>query len=198
MRQVVFATGRVIAENFISTSFFPEGPMHALPRTITADSSRSGQRSDAALLQSFDAFYRAKNETSRGLRETFTIEPGTEEDKLLEQAWFFESAMQDVQKGRTVGATKEGLLMTTTYDTSKGDLAVMLEGFSMPFVLRQRGNEFQVVGDCYVHGIMDGVLVCETEDKVEMKLSEIEPGKKIDRVRKPPGDFADLETFTLV
>lgn len=37
-----------------------------------------------------------------------------------------------------------------------GDLVVILCDVALPFVLRQDGDEFRLIGACYVHGIMFG------------------------------------------
>ncbi|KAK7912154.1 hypothetical protein PG985_014635 [Apiospora marii] len=75
------------------------------------------------------------------------------------------------------GASEEGnndFMGTVPWDAENGDYCVLLEGFRTPFVLRKklrRGKakssgdpsggqeEFRLVGDCYVHGIMDGELL---------------------------------------
>jgi hypothetical protein len=37
-----------------------------------------------------------------------------------------------------------------------GDCIVLLKGMSTPAILRLRGNMWEFIGDCYVHGIMNG------------------------------------------
>jgi len=37
----------------------------------------------------------------------------------------------------------------------------------MPFVLRRRGDEFVIIGDAYIHGIMDGELICAVDERIE-------------------------------
>ena len=41
----------------------------------------------------------------------------------------------------------------------KGDLVVVLMGYITPFLLRPAGDGFLLVGECYVHGIMQGQSV---------------------------------------
>lgn len=41
---------------------------------------------------------------------------------------------------------------------------MILEGFKVTFVLRKEIEDWKIVGDCYVHGIMDGELVVSTKD----------------------------------
>ena len=45
--------------------------------------------------------------------------------------------------------------------TAAGDQIFLLIGSDVPFVLRPAGNEFELVGACYVHGIMYGEGLCQ-------------------------------------
>jgi hypothetical protein len=72
--------------------------------------------------------------------------------------------------GRRFGITENGYIGLLPAETEAGDTVVVLDGARVPFVLRQtiRGleprplgevivrDEFTVIGDCYVHGIMLG------------------------------------------
>jgi hypothetical protein len=49
------------------------------------------------------------------------------------------------------------------YNTEPGDFCAVLFGGDVPFVLRDEGDEQMLVGDCYVHGIMQGEVVADTE-----------------------------------
>ncbi|KAI8676267.1 ATP-grasp domain-containing protein [Fusarium sp. Ph1] len=47
-----------------------------------------------------------------------------------------------------------------------GDIIVIFYGAHVPFVLRPKGQEFQLLGEAYVHGIMDGEFMrVDREDK---------------------------------
>jgi hypothetical protein len=61
--------------------------------------------------------------------------------------------------------TKMGLVGVGPYDTKKGDLCVALLGGDVPFVLRKETDKQILVGDCYVHGIMNGELAHLPNDK---------------------------------
>ena len=76
------------------------------------------------------------------------VDPDSEEARDLDEAWLYESALQDVHNGRRICVTKGRYMGVTTYDTEKGDLLVMLEGFAMPFVFRPNGENFVIIGDC--------------------------------------------------
>lgn len=82
----------------------------------------------------------------------------------------------------------------------KGDLLVILEGFTIAFVLRRKGDHFVIAGDCYIHGIMDDELVCAPEDKFELGESQVEADRNGDRfcIRLPTDVFATFQTFTIV
>ena len=40
--------------------------------------------------------------------------------------------------------------------TRKGDSIVLLKGGRLPFVVRKEGENWAVLGSCYIHGIMSG------------------------------------------
>ena len=200
MRQVVYATAKMLFQNFCPADRYPEGWSTALGRTLAADCTRSGERSDPAFMESFAAFENFNDQSLEMSVLKATIEPGSEKDKLLDQAWRYENAVQEVQKGRRICVTKGGYMGITTYDTEMGDLLVILEGFTMPFVLRRKGDHFVIVGDCYIHGIMDGELVCTPQDKFELGESQVEADSNGDRfcIRLPTDVFATFQTFTIV
>jgi hypothetical protein len=66
--------------------------------------------------------------------------------------------------------TKEGFMALVPSITQLGDVVVVLNGHPMPFVLRPVQEYFQVIGLCYVHGMMEnncGVLIEEFKIKFE-------------------------------
>ncbi|KAJ3532662.1 hypothetical protein NM208_g8335 [Fusarium decemcellulare] len=65
---------------------------------------------------------------------------------------YFKTAM----KGRKFLVTASGLLCLASDNTSANDIICVGLGCSSPIVLRQHGEEFEIVGDCYVDGYMDG------------------------------------------
>ena len=45
----------------------------------------------------------------------------------------------------------------TLHDSERGDLVAIIMGADVPFVLRSTGvGTYELVGDCYIHGVMDG------------------------------------------
>ncbi len=47
-------------------------------------------------------------------------------------------------------------------DMQKGDSLALLEGGRVPYVLRRKGEWFELVGDCYIHGVMHGEIFDST------------------------------------
>ncbi|MCJ1316840.1 hypothetical protein MMC15_002161 [Xylographa vitiligo] len=50
----------------------------------------------------------------------------------------------------------------------QGDLVCILHGSNVPVLLRAQGNFYEVVGQCYVHGIMEGEAVDWEEDEADL------------------------------
>lgn len=63
-------------------------------------------------------------------------------------------------KGRRVMRTRRGFLGLCPEDTKEGDKVVLLRGSDVPFVFRpvfrQKGNCWNLVGECFVHEVMYG------------------------------------------
>lgn len=57
---------------------------------------------------------------------------------------------------RRLMTTSKGYIGLTSDVTRSGDVVCVLLGCSMPMILRPVGNRYTVIGECYVHGLMDG------------------------------------------
>jgi hypothetical protein len=53
------------------------------------------------------------------------------------------------------------------------DKVWIIPGARTPFVLRQKDTRYQLVGECYVHGLMNGEAMKKVESG-EYKVKEIE------------------------
>jgi hypothetical protein len=200
------------ATDYCSKTYPSEDILAAMARTLVMDCTWHGQRtgSDPSFLDSFNAFQRLyENGPDEDTPEDANIYQlgifawirdfdAEEENNLREKSWPFEVALQEAHKGRRFCTTKEGYMCTTPFDTERGDVIVILEGFRMPFVLRQSGSDWKLVGDCYVHGIMDGELVVPL-DGVEVGSDEMSTGAngKPFAMRTASG-FAKFQEFSIV
>ena len=57
-----------------------------------------------------------------------------------------------------------------------GDLVCIMNGSPTPFVLRKRGQDFEFIGECYVHGIMYGEAVDwsqEEGDRFDIRSTQV-------------------------
>ena len=59
---------------------------------------------------------------------------------------------------RSFVLTGGGRMATVPATTEEHDLIVIFAGSSLPFVIRQREEKFDLIGPAYVHGAMDGEL----------------------------------------
>ncbi|KAL2694258.1 hypothetical protein Neosp_000833 [[Neocosmospora] mangrovei] len=71
--------------------------------------------------------------------------------------------------GSRIVRTKTGLIGTAPWDVQEGDFVCVFYGGQTPFVLRRDENcpgKYRFVGDCYIHGIMEGeALSMELEER---------------------------------
>lgn len=74
---------------------------------------------------------------------------------------------------RSFVSTEKGYLGLAPSGTRKGDVLCVLRGGDVPFVLREKENGYwELVGEAYVHGIMDGSWVRKAakKDVMEFKI----------------------------
>ncbi|KAJ0373557.1 hypothetical protein COL26b_008279 [Colletotrichum chrysophilum] len=99
-------------------------------------------------------------------------------------------------------------MSTLPWNAEIEDYIVLLEGFRTPFVLRKtktesgagQVEEYKVVGDCYVHGVMDGELLRwadEVDEKLESEYFSTDSEGQRYAVQAPQG-FVPFADFTLV
>lgn len=74
--------------------------------------------------------------------------------------WYLRNATT-WQDGRRVFATSEGFLGVGPDHVRPGDRVCILYGLDVPFVLRPVGDRYELVGEAWVHGIMDGEFMEE-------------------------------------
>ncbi|PVH74686.1 hypothetical protein DL98DRAFT_519127 [Cadophora sp. DSE1049] len=82
-------------------------------------------------------------------------------DDWIWGAMEFREAAATIVKERRLFTTERGLLAKTTRTLRKGDEVWMLCDAHVPFVLRPtaRTGEYEVIGDCYVNGFMNGEML---------------------------------------
>jgi len=64
---------------------------------------------------------------------------------------------------RTIFTTRNGQLGTGLRHTRKGDEVWVLEGGRVPYILRSKGHQYELVGDAYIYEIINGEAVKNRE-----------------------------------
>ncbi|KAI1855896.1 hypothetical protein JX265_011979 [Neoarthrinium moseri] len=74
----------------------------------------------------------------------------------------YKTQTQVACRDRKIAVTDEGYMGLVPMCSQVGDEVFLLGGASVPFVLRRRDpawNKFILVGDCYIHGVMEGEVM---------------------------------------
>ena len=82
---------------------------------------------------------------------------------LSEEAAIFMQACRIACSARRLCQTEKGRAGLVPGQTIEGDRVCVFSGVPIPFVVRRKGEHYQLVGPCYVHDMMDGQAV-ESED----------------------------------
>ena len=64
--------------------------------------------------------------------------------------------MDAMSTNRRFATTVLGYMGLFPSQARKGDAVAIIYGAPSPFVIRPEGQDYQLIGECYVHGIMDG------------------------------------------
>lgn len=64
-----------------------------------------------------------------------------------------------VNFSRCLYRTRRGFLGSGPEDVRRSDVVVVLLGGAVPFVLRPVGPGYVLIGDTYIHGVIDGEVV---------------------------------------
>lgn len=91
------------------------------------------------------------------------------------QAVLYESVALELAAGRKFAITRNGDMAWVPSATRLGDVICWLAGCAVPFVVRKAREkeeaEWELVGDCYVHGRMQEGNVWVFERPVDMVLT---------------------------
>jgi hypothetical protein len=66
----------------------------------------------------------------------------------------YSSVFEKFSMGRKFCISRKGSTAWVPRDTKLSDVMCFLAGCSVPFVIRQEGNSFRLLGDCYLHSMM--------------------------------------------
>lgn len=95
-------------------------------------------------------------------------------EQLIREAARFSQALRPNIKGRRFCVTNGGLCGMVPERAEPGDAICVILGCAVPLVLKRRGHgRFELVGECYIHGLMDGEaldLVLDVDDITEQDI----------------------------
>ena len=72
---------------------------------------------------------------------------------------------------RRFGTTDKGYMGMFPAQTQERDIVALIYGARTPFVIRPITNSYHFIGECYVHGIMDGEAMIEIDPEPLGKIS---------------------------
>ena len=111
----------------------------------------------------------------------------------------FNSSYRQACIGRRFFVTQKGYFSNGPAELEEGDEIYILAGGKHPFALRplstSRSDTYELIGDCYVHGIMDGQAVSDSgtgQESVEDSHCEENDGGQTHDPDLPLRDFYDI------
>ena len=123
----------------------------ALWRTLTCNTTAKGERA----LSSYHENYLSWRKVVQMMQSRADTFHATMEEHFA-RARVYDESFGLATMGRRIFTTREGYIGLAPSRTMAKDLVCILKGASVPFVLRQAGENFTLVGECYCHGIMYG------------------------------------------
>ena len=95
-------------------------------------------------------------------KRTASYFPASEEIKRMHEEGFMQTAVQyagtslNMMHWKSFAASSAGYLASVPVSSLAGDLVCVVMGAAVPFVLRPTHAGYQLIGECYVHGLMNG------------------------------------------
>jgi hypothetical protein len=65
--------------------------------------------------------------------------------------------------GRRIVRLDNGYIGMVPWLVRRKDVIMLIKGGRVPLALRPRGNNYELLGDCYIHGIMKGEAFDESQ-----------------------------------
>ncbi|KAK3385530.1 hypothetical protein B0H63DRAFT_473086 [Podospora didyma] len=143
----------------------PENQRETFWRALVVDKDYSGMGNEISPAPvEFERMYRVMF----GLDEIpEDFQPDKEEfDRACQFMLPFERNLVQTQMDRCFICTEDGRMGWGPMCARPGDEVVILLGGSFPFVLRLKGQHYELIGDAYVQGVMRGEYVDEVFDEL--------------------------------
>ena len=91
----------------------------------------------------------------------------TKRDRFSDDFAEIQSCVTGMESHRKFCLSQVGRICWVPYAAQTGDIVSLMRGSPIPVIIRQsqRENSYFVIGQCYIHGIMDGEAVAGKEDQ---------------------------------
>jgi hypothetical protein len=122
------------------------------------DHSSPNQRAADSLGISFGYWYLRKKHQMVGCQKESLLAWLFHQRLLKKLSGPFEEAEGRVRYARSFFVSRLGRIGWVPFRTQAGDHVCVMHGMRIPLILRAHGNQWEVIGACYVHGLMDGEL----------------------------------------
>jgi hypothetical protein len=135
----------------------PAELLDPLSRTVTADRAvlrDVGDRNISTLYLAFLNMCLYKYEMTLSNRDRLQLPHQHDMTTHAEGLEFLNYSL--IAEGRSLCVTTSGRICLTPSETRVGDSVAILYGGRTPYVLRPVGENFEFVGESYVHGLMKG------------------------------------------
>jgi hypothetical protein len=157
-----YISGGSMIDAFLTTVFvgYPRTTLAVVKRQLMTVYKKGKKQNPAAFSQSFRILYK------ESLRQDIEGRSSTTQDDEMEQFLRY----MNYTMGRRFCVTDQRYFALVPGSAKQGDCIALLRGGSYPVALRANGSAWEVVGECYIHGVMQGELY---EDTAVTKLTLI-------------------------
>jgi hypothetical protein len=136
----------------------------ALWRTSIGDNDELSFPAHPRILPAFEAHeaayrYRGRESLSAREEQQYAHLENLSDIELLSNSQRISELLSRRGQGRQLAITRTGYLALVPDRAKEGDAVCIFRGAKVPYVLRKKEEEgFELVGEAYVHGLMDGLV----------------------------------------
>ena len=124
-------------------------------RTLIGDHGRHIYPAPDQYGTHFERYIQHANARAQGYPDMSRMDETTENHRAGNPL-LYQAALGYLAPHRKFFRTKKGFIGLGPRSMRQGDLVCILHGGRVPFILRKEGSHYRLVGESYVHGIMEG------------------------------------------
>jgi hypothetical protein len=132
-----------------------DGAVDAFWRTIIANRTHEFKKATQEYRGRFETWLKVREKLAEILSGRSEEDVGLPSMSEFDECREFQTSIT-TSLYMTLSNTQKGYICLTPSNACIGDHICILEGGRMPFVVRQNGNDFDFIGEAYVHGLMKG------------------------------------------